>query len=192
MIRLIFLFVLLFVFAGCQPVNQEYDKPYFDFDSLIIAQERALVATHSTLNKKVMLNGQGDTSSRLLDSVTVAYELDVFRQLDLINKPLYTKAYKITDGKKDSQSNLIKREYIALTPSPIPVVTFYYQGSFDQLKKIESLYTENNSLYATQRKLILEFENSSGKLLLSRYVLTGDQKMILSDSVQFSIEGILH
>lgn len=189
MIRLII--VLLLVFVGCQEVNQEYDKPYFDFDSLITAQELALVAKHSTLNKNVMLNGQGDTSSRQLDSVTVAYELDVFRQLDLINKPLYAKAYKITDGKKDSQSNLIKREYIALTPAPIPAVTFYYQGSFDQLKKIESFYTEENSLYATQRKLTLEFENSSGKLLLSRYVLTGDQKMILSDSVQFSIEGTL-
>lgn len=192
MIRSLIIIISVLTFTRCNQANQKYDKPYFDFDSLIAVQERALVDRHTTLNKKVMLDGEGDSSTQQLDSVIIAHELDVFRQLDIINKPLYSKTYKITDGEKDKQSNLFKRQYIALVPSPVPFITFYYQGTPDQLRKIESFYQESNTLYSTQRKLTLEFEGSTGGLLLSRYKLAGGQKMILTDTVQFSIEGILH
>lgn len=175
--------------VSCNQTNLKYDKPYFDFDSLINTQVDLLVKANPSLLKTVSLDGRSDQSTIKIDSAILAHELDVFRQLDLINKPLYRDAYEILDGAKDSRSNLMVRQYKSKNPSSVPFVNFYYQNDFLHLKKIESYYVENNTLYSTKRQLRLDFDDATGKLLLSRYVLTGTQKMILSDSVKFSIEG---
>lgn len=192
MIRMPFLFILGFILlTACNPSNLKYNKLYFDFDSLLTVQEAAVVKNKLKLSKTVLLDGKQDRSTQFVDSASIAQELDVFRQLDLINKPLYRNTYLVSDGVDDSLSNLTLRQYTSTTQTPIPWVTFYYQRSFQQLMKVESLYRENNALYSTERNLLLEFDNSSGKLLLSRYRLTGFQKMILNDTVYFSVEGVL-
>ena len=111
----------------------------------------------------------------------------MFRQLDLINKPLFRNTYQIEEGEKDTKSNLLIRSYRAKTPSPVLFVKFYYRSSPRELKKIESVFQEENSLYDTRRNLLLEFDDSSGSLLLSGYQLSGTQKMILNDTVNFSV-----
>jgi len=187
--RLIFLFFAVVMLAGCNKQNQTYDKRYFDFDSLINVQVNLLAKAKPTLTKIVMLDGKTDQSSHAVDSALLAQELDVFHQLDLINKPLYTNAYQILDEERDTRSNLTIRRYQAKAPSPIAFVTFYYHADFKQIKKIESVYQETNSLYSTERHLQLNFDDTTGVMLLSSYKLMGSQKMILSDSVQFSIEA---
>jgi hypothetical protein len=187
--RCLLFFIAVVLLAGCNKQNQTYDKRYFDFDSLINVQVTMLSKTKPTLTKIVMLDGKKDQSSQVADSALLAQELDVFRQLDLINKPLYSNTYEILDGERDTRSNLRIRRYKAKTPSPIAFVTFYYHTDFKQIKKIESVYQETNSLYATSRQLEFNFDDSTGVMLLSSYKLKGSQKMILSDSVQFSIEA---
>jgi len=189
MIRIILLLAIAAALFSCNQTNQLYDKPYFDFDSLVNKQITSLVSAKASLTKSVLLNGKQDQSTVTADSSVVAHELDVFSQLDFINKPLYRDGYEIQDGEKDTQSNLIIRKYVAKSPSPVPFVTFYYQDEFRHLKKIESVYQENNTLYSTQRQLRLEFDDLTGTVLISRYSLFGNQKMILNDSVKFSIEG---
>jgi hypothetical protein len=176
-----------FLLSACNRTSLQYDKAYFDFDSLINAQVAALIKAQSTISKKSMINGKEDDSSFVLDSLKLASELDVFRQLDVINKPLYRNTYQIEDGEKDSKSNLLIRSYTAKSPSPVPFVKFYYRSSPRELKKIESFFHEENSLYDTRRKLLLEFDDSTGSLLLSGYQLSGTQKMILNDTVNFSV-----
>jgi hypothetical protein len=190
MMRGIFFFVgCLFLLASCNKANLKYEKPYFDFDSLINAQSIALVSAGTTLSKSVSLNGTQDLSTVKTDSVVMAHELEVFRQLDVINKPLYRTAYDIVDGDRDLRSNLLMRTYKAKNPSPVPFITFYYLHDLNHLKKIESVYHENNTLYLTERTLYLEFDDISGLPSLTRYKVSGKQKMVLSDSVLFSIEG---
>jgi hypothetical protein len=188
-VRCVSFLVIITACMSCNKTNLKYDKPYFDFDSLINTQVALLVKESASLSKTVLLDGKRDLSTIKPDSAIIAHELDVFRQLDLINKPLYRNAYEISDGEKDSRSNLMVRTYKSKNPSPVPFVSFYYQNDFLHIKKIESYYVENNSLYSTKRKLQLEFDDTTGTLLLSRYELTGTQKMILSDSVKFLIEG---
>ncbi|MBL7873218.1 MAG: hypothetical protein JNM78_16485 [Cyclobacteriaceae bacterium] len=188
-VRALCFFTTLILSAACNNQNKSYDKVYFDFDSLINVQVNVLAKAELTLTKSVSLDGKNDQSSHATDSTLVAQELDVFRQLDLINKPLYRNMYEVTDGEKDNQSNLSIRRYKAKTPAPVAFVTFYYHKDFKQIKKIESVYHETNSLYASKRQLQLEFDDSSGAMLLSKYKMTGSQKMILSDSVKFTIEA---
>lgn len=182
-------FLIAVACVSCNQTNLKYDKPYFDFDSLINTQIASLARVNASLSKTVSLDGKSDQSTMKTDSAILAHELDVFRQLDVINKPLYRDAYQISDGEKDSRSNLFVRRYKSKNPSPVPFVNFYYHNDFQHLKKIESYYVENNTLYLTKRNLQLEFDDTSGTLLLNRYELTGTQKMILSDSVKFSIAG---
>jgi hypothetical protein len=176
-----------FILSACNRANQKYDKAYFDFDSLINVQVAALLKAQATISKKSMINGKEDDSSFVLDSLKLANELDAFRQLDVINKPLYRNIYQIEDGQKDYKSNLLIRSYTAKSPSPVHFVKFYYRSSPRELKKIESVFHEENSLYDTRRNLLLEFDDSTGSLLLSGYQLSGTQKMILNDTVNFSV-----
>jgi hypothetical protein len=188
--------VFFFLLAGCalsviacNKENQLYDKAYFDFDSLISVQENVLMKSGITISKIAAINGKRDSSFFVPDSLKLAHELDVFRQLDIINKPLYRNSYDVKDGVKDTRSNLLIRSYTTQSPSPVPYVKFYYQGSPRDIKKIETLFNEENALYNTSRRLILLFDDSSGSPRLSGYQLIGSQKMILSDSVSFSVNA---
>jgi len=174
--------------SSCNRANLKYDKTYLDFDSLIHVQVQDLLRGQVTITKISVINGKRDTSSFVPDSLKLANELDVFRQIDLINKPLYAKSYEISEGEKDTKSNLIIRSYTAKTPSPVPFVKFYFTPSNHELKKIETIFREENSLYDTRRNLIMEFDDSSGSLLFSGYHISGTQKMILSEPVNFSVD----
>ncbi len=177
-----------FLLTACNRVNQQYDKAYVDFDSLINVQVAELIKSEVTINKISVINGKRDSSTFLPDSLKLSNELDVFRQLDLINKPLYRNSYDIKVGEKDTKSNLLIRSYTAKSPSPVSYVKFYYQSSSNHIKKLESFFREENALYNTSRNLTLIFDDSSGSPLLSGYQLSGSQKMILSDTVNFSVE----
>lgn len=188
--RGLYIFISALLIVGCVKENRQVYSPYLDFDSLINAQVNSLAKAKSTLTKSVMLSGKSDQSVLAMDSTLLSQELDVFRQLDLINKPLFSNAYEISDGEKDSQSNLTVRRYRAKMATPIPYVNLYYQNDFKKIKKIEASFHETNTLYGTNRQMTLEFDEVSNKLLLSKYRLVGGQKMILSDSILFRIEGL--
>jgi hypothetical protein len=113
--------------------------------------------------------------------------------LDVVNKPIYRASYKITDGEKDTKSNLLIRTYTFVSKgpndkSPVPYIRFYYQQSPLHPKRIESVYFEENSLYATERNLLMEFDDITGTSLLSKYKMQGVQKLILNDTTHFNVE----
>jgi hypothetical protein len=180
--------LLAISFIACKQANLTYDKPYFDFDSLVNIQIKKISNTKDSIRKNALIDGKQDHSSFVIDSTRLAHEWDVFRQLDVINKPLYKGNYEITEG-KDTKSNLQVRTYQSKIKSPVPFVRFYFQNDFKNLKKIESNYQEENALYFTERDLMIELDDLSGQPLIKRYSIMGSQKMILSDSVKFSIQG---
>jgi hypothetical protein len=174
--------------TACKQSNLKYDKPYFDFDSLVTVQIKKICNTKDSIRKDATMDGKQDHSSFVLDSSRLAHEWDVFRQLDVINKPLYKGNYEITEG-KDTKSNLTVRAYTSKIKSPVPFVRFYFQNDFQKLKRIESHYQEQNPLYFTERNLTMELDDVLGEAMIKKYSIIGAQKMILSDSVKFSILG---
>jgi hypothetical protein len=188
-IKNIFTILLLAIsFIACKQANLKYDKPYFDFDSLVNVQIEKNSINKDSIHKVAVIDGKQDRSVFIIDSLRLAHEWDVFRQLDVINKPLYKGNYEITEG-KDTKSNLQVRTYQSKIKSPVPFVRFYFQNEFKNIKKIESNYEEKNSLYFTKRDLMMTLDDLSGESLIKNYSITGSQKMILSDSVKFSIRG---
>jgi hypothetical protein len=178
------------LFVSCSRENLKYDKPYFDFDSLVQEQVHQLALAKVNLIKKTLLNGKNDSTTLAPDTTQWKHELDAFQQLDVINKPLFKGNYQ-SKNQDDEHSNLLVRSYATKMKSPVPEVKFFYQDGYKKLKRIESVFNESNVLYSTSRKLTLEFEEQQGTAMIARYRVQGFQKMILSDSVKFLIEGKL-
>ena len=173
---------------SCRPAAlKDYDKPYFDFDSLVNHQIQKFSSRKDSIRKVAELDSKKDASSFIIDSLRLAHEWDVFRQLDWINKPIFKGTYQITEA-PDTKSNLTIRSYKATTPSPVSFVHFYYQQNVKDLKRIEASYHEQNALYYSKRKLTIEFDGT-GQNLIRHYSIEGSQKMIFGDSVKFSIHG---
>ena len=99
------LFVLGVITFSCRQANQKYDKPYFDFDSLVNVQISYLANRKDSVHKKASIDGKEGESSFPVDSAQLAHEWDVFRQLDVINKPTYKGHYLVTE-EKDSKSTM--------------------------------------------------------------------------------------
>ncbi len=182
------LFCIVLVAVGCQK-QEVKSKRYFDLDSLVNAQVDYLSQSKASLKKEATISDKSSSSVNSLDSTTWSHELDVFRQLDLINRPIYSDVYSMTDGEKDLKSNLLIRSYEASANSPVPYLRLYYQTIPSRLKKLEALYQETNSLYNSQRKLEMYFDDTTGKSYLAGFFIEGDQKMILSDSVHYTIRA---
>jgi hypothetical protein len=178
---------LVFLFAACS--NEQKATPkFFDFEGLITEQVTRLGHNKHVLNKTAIVSGHESDSTFLLSGKGWEAELEVFRQMETLNKPIYRSNYKIMDPVKDLRSNLKIREYTSHS-APITSMKFYYHNEFSQLKKIEAIALEKNILYSNGRNFTLEFEEVDGKPLLTHYGMTGFQKMFMRDTVRFSLQG---
>jgi hypothetical protein len=181
-------FVIVLLAVGCQ-TQAIKRKRYFDLDSLVSAQVVYLSKSKASLIKNATISEKSSSSINTLDSTAWSHELDVFRQLDLINRPIYSDVYDFKDGVKDSKSNLLIRSYEAPSNSAVPYLRLYYQATPARLKKLEAFYQETNSLYKSHRKLEMYFDDNVGKPYLIGFEIEGDQKMILSDSIHYTIRA---
>lgn len=174
--------------ASCQN-NTTISKKYFDIDSLIHQQLGYLEKTGASLSKAASIDSASDKTNFKPDSTSWANELEVFLHLDVINKPIYVGAYDVSDGERDTNSNLTIRSFIANRQIPVKSLKLYYLGNLKKLRKLEAILIEKNSLYYTSRKFSMEFEDVNGQAVISSYDVRGTQKMILRDSVRFSISS---
>ena len=181
--------LIIALFISCKQSTVKYDKPYFDFDSLV--QNQVKVLGKSKWKKFSQLNQKTDTV--LLQPDSMRAELDIFTQLDVINKPIFKGKYAVEE-QKDVHSNLMVRRYRFQEKekdklkSAVPFVEFYYYKQFSDLRKIISAYSEKNLLFNSSRELTLEFEENPSKKITA-YQVKGFQKMLLSDSVRIRISA---
>jgi len=181
-------FVASVLIFGCQ--NNKLESNTY-FDSLISSNTKYLVIKNASLNKRTVVGQKQDTVTFQPDSTHWSNELDVFRQLSAYQRPAYRDDYVMTDGIKDSQSNLSVREFKSTKQVPVPLMRFFYYKELKQLKKIEADYVETNTLYSTTRHLLMEFDDTDGKHVLSNYSIDGVQQMILSDNESYQIRGTI-
>ena len=182
--------VLLYFLAAACTQEQASTKKFFDFDGLIDDQISELGQNGRVLEKTSSMAHEHLDSTFLPSAKGWESELEIFRDLEMSNKPAYRNAYRMDDLLKDPKSNLKIRQYTS-TEAPLHMLRFYYQNEFSRLRKIEASITEKNYLYTTSRILVMEFEEDEGKSQLIRYSMNGFQKMAFSDTVRFSVEGQL-
>ena len=176
----------LIALTACNNNNLQYDKAYLDVDSLLNEQFDLLNHERPQLQKVAAMAGNTDTVTLKPDSIGWMKELEIFRQLDAINKPTFKDAY-LVEEMKDTRSNLRVRQLTSQKRSLIPVIRFYYLDQLQHLRKIEASFEEDNALYASHRQLELNFDVIDQQPTLTSYKVTGAQKMVLADTVRFSM-----
>jgi len=188
MIRLLRWVALACIGMACQK-QESIKKSYIDLDSLVTAQVAVLNRLSPSLQKEATINGKNADTTYSPDSLSWANELDVFRHLDLINRPIYRGAYEVRCGEKDTQSNLLVCRMEGNERLPIVYLRYFYLEDRSQLKKITALHQESNGLYFMNRYLEMNFDDVNGNPLLTAFRIKGKQKMTLRDSTLYSIEA---
>jgi len=187
--RILSVLIGLSVLVSCNQTKEE-KAYYFNIDSLIQHQIEYLIMAKASISKEAIMNGIiQDSIFMPKDSAAWARELDIFKEIGSINKPINRGNYEVTDGLPDNTSNLTVHQLTATTELPIVFVKTFYQDEPSKLRKIEALYTQENSLLKSKRRLVMEFTDLYNKNILTSYSVEGGQKMFIGDSVHFTIKG---
>ncbi len=189
--RILFILLTVAVLSACEHKRSETTY-YYALDSLLNDQVQYLTVSHATLSKKGFIDGKEDAASFIpKDTSRWKYELDVFAELNDINKPANVGKYQMEKNLKDSNSNLLIYSIESTEPLPVVFLKVYYLDTPSNIRKIEGLYREESSLLKSARQLSMEFQNINNKIVLTSYSITGGQKVLLGDSVQFSVTGLI-
>jgi hypothetical protein len=180
---------ILTILMGCNP-NQQKEN-FYPIDSLITSQIISLSKEKAVLHKEAFFGGKSDTLTYIPgDTSAWVNELDIFRQLKIMNKPVNRGSYIVDDNLYDPGSNLTVKVFTSKKEElPVSSLRIFYDDALLRPRKIEAVYHEENPLYQSSKELCLEFQQINNKTLLTSYSITGGQKMILKDSVQFAIKG---
>ncbi len=186
--RTFILLSLVLTFGSCKRERQP--SAFFPIDSLVTGQIQLLTSMQAGLFKEAILSGHSDSITYTpADTVAWLKELDIFRSLNIINKPINKGSYLVNDGLFDPGSNLTVKAFTSLKKLPVVYMRVYYQGNIDKPRKIEALYDDGNILYESARTLSLHFQQIDNKTILTSYTIRGGQKMMFGDSVAFYIKG---
>jgi hypothetical protein len=182
--------VSLILFSSCSQ-QKEKQVIYYPIDSLLKSQVNYLTEVKAKLSKDAAINGLSESNTFLpADTTAWQHELDIFFALNTLNKPINLGSYTLLT-KPDSVSNLLIQSFSTTEELPVKYLNVYYLDSPSNIKKIEALYSEKNSLMRNSRLLTLVFKEVYNKNILSSYTIQGGQKMFLGDSVQFSVRGTI-
>lgn len=186
------------IFAGAATTlsscytKESKERLYYPVDSLINAQVEYLYQSKALLSKSAEIDGVEEASSFIpKDSTAWANELDIFAELNVINSRGSAKSYVVESGVKDPNSNLSIRSFTGKGTLPVVYLKVFYLEIPSRIRRIESLYQEENSLVKGSRLLILEFQEINKQIVLTSYSIEGSQKMFLGESVKFSIKGTI-
>lgn len=186
--NIIFILMVALALGSCNVKTQP--AAFYPIDSLVTLQIHYLTEIKAGLFKQALLSGKTDTLTYPPeDTLGWIKELDIFRKLQVINKPINKGSYLVADGLADPRSNLTFKAFNSLKKLPVVYLRVYYQGKIEKLRKIEALYDEENSLYESARLLSMNFQQINNKTVLTSYAIKGGQKMIFGDSVSFYIKG---
>ena len=181
---------IIFILLGLSACNSnKTETVFYPIDSLVSAQVVALSESHAVLRKEAILGSASDTATAIPDSLGWSEELGIFRQLDVINRPVNMGTYRIFDDEIDPGSNLTIKEFVSTGDQPVQYLRIYYDQSIDRPRKIEALYHEENALYSSTRELAMEFQQVDKKIVLISYSILGSQKMVFEDSITFAVRG---
>jgi hypothetical protein len=185
----------LLVFASCIIVSctteTQRTQNFYNIDSLIAVQVDLLLARKAGLNKKASLNNVEKVTTTVPAGVSQwKNELDIFMELDAINKPMNKESYKV-DTYADPRSNLKVKSFKTELDLPVKYLLVYYHQTLKDVRKIEAEYNETNTLYSSSRFLTMEFQNISDQTIVTSYSVNGGQKMFLDDSVEYKINATI-
>ncbi|MDQ3393465.1 MAG: hypothetical protein M3512_05055 [Bacteroidota bacterium] len=153
-------------------------------ENLVSQQVQALNRTNPQIEKIASMNGVDEKIIKKLDSAGWASEIKIFLEAD-INKPRLIGNY---DKEETIEGNARTVWYHAINPKEVQIEYLKLLYEKEKLASIESVFKEKNLLYKTRRSIQMNFkEDNQGGPILSDYLIIGQQKMILKDTINYKI-----
>ncbi len=180
--RFIFLLALIALAACKPPATPSVQSNILNIDSLLSAQAKLL----STVSIEKTLMVGDSTFQRQTLQVNLEKELELFKEIGQINRPIYQRAYH-TSIKPDTQSNLTIKEFQAVEDVPVKTIRLYYLNEPTQLKRLEATVATEDLYQSSEKKLILDFSILGDTVRLKSYGVSGDQQYFLGAPQYFSM-----
>jgi hypothetical protein len=179
--RFAFLIVLGLV-ASCKPPAPPMRSQFLNIDSLLDAQLK--VVQPSAIEKTILVNDSTFRSDETKPAL--AKELQAFRELGLMSRPIYRDAYQQT-VLRDTQSNLMVKTWTAKEDAPVKSLKLFYLDKIDRLKRLEAEFSTTELYTQSNKKLSLDFSILGDTVKLETYSISGMQRYFWSDPRYFSV-----
>ncbi len=174
--------ILIIAISACSDVEFKSagSSQYFDMDSLVGLQIDKLIAGSYQIQKTATIDDQQESKILEFDSMSWARELDAVSGLNL-NLPRYVGAIET------------KEEGNKVIYTPKAGQNLMFRGMELQFDDSGSLLSVSGEIlddraeliYTTTQTISLEFEAG----LLTKYQVSGFQKMIMNDTTWFEVKG---
>jgi len=179
--------LLALVLSACNEKKVHEQQLLLDINQLIDAQITSLSQARDSIAKTSAMNGRQSFTLFLPTREILESELDMYRQLDDINKKTLRDGYTRSEV-DDTKSNL-KIYQFSNELARVSQVRIFYHEHLTQVKRIEGVVKEANQLYVNWKKLSLEFDEINGLPKLVAYGFDGYQKTVMRDTIHFSIRA---
>ncbi|SNR50733.1 hypothetical protein [Hymenobacter mucosus] len=182
------LLVSLLLLGACGPgedttvrLNPANRKPgYFDVKGFLNQQVALLNQRKPAVDKQVELrNGQLETTR--VAQTDWSKELQIFYQAD-INKPALRNAYTITPSAY-SAGGVQRYARKPGVEGTVESLTINAANGTNQVQELTAIIKQDNALFYSEKKLRLSCTQGQ----ITSYEVTGVQKLVLFDSVRYSV-----
>ena len=183
----LFLLLMWLSASACdRQAERKMITEYYDIDSLFLSQPPLLKDLAFT--KSANIDDKAESSTVKFDTTGWKKELAMFLAMD-INKAALVGAYE----KSETPTAIGKNISYKLKPGEDSGVKWIQleQDSTGNVFLFKALFEEDNALYQNRRELTARFEVTEKRSVLNSYKVEGYQKIIMKDTVKYSIEARL-
>lgn len=181
-------FLLLTVFlGGCESsLSERKITAYYDIEGLF--REQARLLQDKPILKAASIDDAREEKQLKFDSTSWAKELSMFVGMD-INKTALVGAFE--EGKSSAGNGqtitYTKKEG---AETGVQWIKLEQDGS-GNVVAFSGAFEEQNALYQNQRELFATFNVNKGISTISSYRITGYQKILMKDTVNYHIEATI-
>lgn len=171
--------LLALTLFGCEKLKPESVNipDYPDLESVFNTQINVL--SSNKLEKEVWLDGKSESKTLDMDTTLWKKELSFLKEINP-NTPEYVGAFEKTET--DSAIHLILKSN---EKGELKRVSYSMEGK--NYSNIKAIIHEDKEVYSHHREFKINLENG----LLKNYEITGYQKIVLKDTIQFRIIGVV-
>lgn len=181
--------LLLFSCTGEEQQQEEISSvdEYFPVRELLAETREQMLEMDVKLEKEASFSGETERSVVVPDSLVLARELEVFREID-INKPVFSGRYQESREVVKGQEIIT---YTADDPETLNVryLKVYKNSANGKVEQLEALFNSENRLYNSTRHVSLIYGPVKNKNLPQSYKINGSQKMIFSNEESYMVEA---
>lgn len=178
---LIYVLAVVILFGCKSEVKRSY-QTLFNVDSLVEKQISLLEQVNAKGTKLVTVGASRDTVE-FSGIEQWKVELEVFKQLDMINRPANQDLYTV----RRDEPNMVVIAPVKDTPKSIALTLTY--DSADLLVGLDAEYNNHTAIFSTRSLMHMSFATVGSEQLLTSYRVSGGQKLMMGDSATFSLKA---